>query len=296
MAYRLPTAMVLVSVVLLLYGLEAFLFALTVMVPSLAFAQKVGDRLVEFGLAGNVAAGIVAGAWILGVALYMLMQHRLPSGFRVPRTVPTTIAVAIFAAVTLILAFTDLASLMDAFRMLAMSIFYPFIKPFVETNTGIASAVSVGLLVLYSLFSSWFARALDRTRASILLAASMASIVALVVSLISLVIVVKMFEVIQEHVASNTLIVAALVVLGLVALRDIRDALLRMDPTLLAQLPAFYVLANLATPLVGNEILSVLLLATYWLVVVGILLGLATNSRRMLVAAAIVSSAMSLVA
>ena len=94
----------------------------------------------------------------------------------------------------------------------------------------------------------------------------------------------------------NTLVIAALIVLGLVALRDIRDALLRMDPTLLAQLPAFYVLANLATPLVGSEILSVLLLATYWLVVVGILLGLATNNRRMLIAAAIVSSAMSLVA
>ena len=292
---RLPPAALLVTAVLLLYGLEAFIFAIAVEVPSAAFAQYVAKQVSNM-LPEQAAIYTMAGAWILGFTLYVMFKHQAPGGIRLPRQVPPAMAIAIWAAVTLVIFNTDVQPLIQVFQMFALMIFYPLIEAASKSlETGLAAGIA--LVIIYSLFTSWFVKALNRIKVSAIAAASIASLVSLTVALLSLYVAASVFNQMGEMLRQNVGLAAALVLAGLVALRDLRNAMMNLDPSILAQLPVLALLARISLEALGiTGAWGIILLALYWLVVVGITLGLGFGNKKLLVASATIVSASTLLA
>lgn len=297
----LPTQAALISLILLIFGIEAFLFTVTVIVPSAAFAQNVGTALSVLGVwpgLSIMAPSMMAGAWITGFSLYMILQRRMPTGFRVPRNIPLSVAILLVAVVIAVICHSDVSPLMTIFSGIAVALLGPFMEPLTQSYFGLAAVIVPS--ILYSFVTTWLIKVIERARTSLLLAASISSIVALFLSMLTINLAVALVNQLVFTMRSSLYMVPAILLVVLAGMRDIREALMRLDPALLVQIPTIYIVIHalaraLETAMPGiTAVIPLLLLVAYMLVIVGASIGLGTGNRRLLCATAIISSTFSI--
>jgi len=265
---RLPVWAVASSVLLLVMGFESFIFGVLVLLPSTMFADAVG-KIVNNVTLPRMA---MASAWILGFAIYTLMRQRQRAW----------LPILVFATVTLIIFNSDVSPIVSLIGAYAAV----FSKQLIDLLGGSAAYGGFIAALAYSIIISWLTRALERGKSSLLVSAAIATVIAEGVSIMTLLLFGNLLNEIQSSFSGTTAAIVLLLV-ALAMLKDAKDALMKWDPALLAQLPLAFMIANAVLP----DIARILAVLTYALAVFGAGAGLALRSRRLLVTASVIIGA-----
>ncbi len=264
---RLPAWALASITLLLMIGFEAFLFGVLVLVPSAMFAEGIARTV------GNVALPRIAMAasWILGFAVYTLFKQRTRAWL--PILVFTVTTIVVFSSdVEPLLALVGAYAAVIAEQLVAL----------LGANAAYGGLVAA---LVYSILASWMTRALERSKASLLLNAAIATVLAEGLSLITLLLFAGLLKAVESLPGVVTAIVVLIIVLAM--LKDIREALVKWDPALLVQLPLAFILTSALLP----EIARVLAVLTFALAVFGAGAGLALRSRKLLVTSSVIIGA-----
>ncbi len=264
---QLPVWALASASLLLVIGVEAFVFGVLVVIPSAFLAEGIGKTV---GV--SLAKMALAAAWIAGFAVYAIQRLRQNAW----------LAIVVFTVVTLILFNTNVDPIINALGAYAMIV----VDKLVSLLGGSSAYAGLVMLMVYSIVAPWMVRALERMKTSLLLSAAIAVVLAQGLSTMTLVVgneLVKSLSGLGG--VAGTVVVFAIV---LAMMRDAAAALRRWDPALLVQLPLMIAIIRGAG---FTEIANIFAILTYALTVFAAGFGLAFRSRRLLITASVIIGA-----
>jgi len=258
---KLPSPLYTIVFVALLFGVDLFIYILTVYTPSVALIQFFNVLTKKFGLtiSWNITLGSVIAFHALGFIIYTLIEKKLPLG-RVPRPLSTSITLLIILAIFTVIAFTDLSTI--------VSLLYDFIDKFIVKP--LVKMVSKFVVTPFTLYAIYLIvvpnllRFLETRRVPIVQSFLVTFIVTSIVSIISLRVVNESIKIIQEQGILNVYEFGlAMIALGLVAFFEFTQFAKEMKICEATQVPAVFQIATWVIPLMENLGFSTYAISTY---------------------------------
>ena len=257
----LPSPLYAITFIALLFGIDLFIYVLTVYTPSITLIQYFNVLTSKFGLAidWNVTIGTILAFHVLGFVVYALIERRLPLG-HVPRRISLPIALLIIIAMLTVIAFTDLATI--------ISLYHSFIDRFiVQPLIDMVSKFVVAPFALYAIYliiMPNFLRFLEARRIPMVQGFLLNFIVASVVSIISLRVVNESIEILeQQGVLGTQEFALAMIALGLVAFFEFTQFAKEMKIHEAVQAPAVLQIAIWVVPLMRQLGFEEAVISTY---------------------------------
>lgn len=298
----LPSVVTLVAIAaFLVLGVEMLLFGITVIVPSIAVTQMMISSAVYMqtgeantaAMSAFYAASLVAGLWFIGFVIRYARGKTIPALAPLPEYAKIMmVGIGVF-----LVAASDIKSLVDSLYRYMMAL---IVNPLVLVLGDIGSMFYAPIAVaLYTVTTSYLLRAVEKMKVSNLMAASLASLivggVAWVTIGVATGLMTTLLSVAKELGPIYTFVSFGMVLLAVFSLRELRTAFIELRPEAIAQLP---VVLNILAPYLITafpEIYVAVLLVVAAMVVAlnagAAIAGLGLGSRRILVGAAAVNSA-----
>jgi len=291
----LPPATVIVILALtLMLGIDVTLFTALAIIPSIAIVES-----SIYSLTGNTAttlsgALVIAILWILGFVLRYGRGQKLPSMIAIPEY-----AKLLIMMIAIILsAFTDTTYI---FRYTIYYLVMIIVAPLADLLGTVGASIFLPLsLMLYSVATNFVIRSLEKMKGGVFITTSIASIVMLGLSTITLSISFEVIDMLlsmgQQIPLYTTYIALMLVLISIFSLRELREAFLELKPEAIVQLPTILMLMQLIGSRLFPEIYYATMLIVLGLYVAinagGTIAGLGLGNRRILTSMVCLNSAL----
>jgi len=288
---------VLVLAITLLLGINVALFTFLVIVPSFVIVQGYIYALTRNVTITTTVTSILTGLWMMGFAIRYARGEKLPAMIRAPEYVKVLI---MMLALTLI-PFIDLYS---ALRTIYLTVVLAMVRPLVDA-LGAFAVLGVPLeIMIYTMVSGYIVRALERIRGDVFtvatIMAAFSGVLAFITLSVTLTIVYYTIQTARALAGLTTYVAAAMFLVSLFSIGELREALVELKPEAIIQIPAILTLASLFAAQLLPEIgvaLSMLIVGfTISLNTAASIAGLGLGNRRLLGSVAMVNSALLFVA
>lgn len=297
----LPTQYAVIPILLLLIlGIDVTLFAITVIIPSIAITQSLTLTLIWLQTndtqqavnASIYAALVVAALWIFGFILRYARGKKLESLIPMPEYAKILV---LFIGILLIPLINLQYFVYYVYHNVIVLLTQPIFSFLGTYGTTVVIPIAV---VIYTLTSQYLLRAVEGIKASVFMSATLASSVIAALSIVTLSLSSALLNYLVQLTATTIapFIALALTLLAILSIRELRRAFIELKPEAIVQIPTifavlmpyiYYVLPDLYTAMI-------MLLAglTVALNAAAAIAGLGLGNRKILIAAAGLNSAL----